>query len=503
MKNKIFGSVVAVGLAVSVFAGAMSAHAFAEGIITVAEAAFNTIAQQAGNYDEAFSNAYYENVHRTSIEGAVIGSIIDAVGLSSVKLANYTFFSGKYSMVYLDGAYNERQIMVECSMYYRDDVPSNIDDVADNRFISDGSGRSYLANNLYFDIWNDSGYHKRYRYHTTDVLTMSQMFHSETWSNATGFLTNAGITMHRNTNGTYYDCTDSPIGVPCGWSGNDRDIKFYYRDDNCIWVDTYFNNKAPSYRPYSQTWFMDENGGYTLTYPMDEQICKGYIAKKSQSDGSASTGWSSAKYFLGFFDTNSPQQNKIYAQNNGSPKSNTFIYNYDTTYTGDTIIDNSNKNTILDGTLNTAFDSNGNVILPVDLDAKIAPLIAAGLANLDGKLTNFFDDMPDWGDLWTNRNTDNNYYQLDFPEPELPPSTGDINITVDITRPLIPEVNTNPHVSFNYPTVSTTALPPSIISAGGQIVSVGKDITDMCGTTNLIVVCGLIGVGVMLIFKDW
>lgn len=504
-RKKLLVSALGAGLlSLSCISGSLSAWAFADSITNVVQAGLNTIAQTPHG-DEAFSNAYYETLHRQSLEGTVVGSVSDALGTSSVKLANYTYFCGKYAMVYLDGAYNQRQIMVECSMYYRDDVPSNIDQTAINNYITDNSGRSYLANNIYFDIWRDDGSHNRYRYWTSDILTMSQYFDTSTWSGATGFVKGTGITIYRNNNSTYYDVSDgSAIGTAMSWTPTNRNVVLNYRSDNCIWIDQYGNTKSPSYNPTSQVWFSDENGAYRGTYPLDEEICKGAIHHKTQTGGSSSTSFSTAyKYTIGYIDTNSPQIDKIYSQNFGGRNSNTFIYNYDTTYQGDTIIDNTNKSTIFDGTLNNCFDLSGNVILPVDLNANITPLINTAIANLDTKLTDFFVDMPDFGDLWTNRNVDNNYYQLDYPQPEMPPTTGDINVTVDITRPLIPEVNTNPHVSFSYQTVTTTALPPSVLHAGAEIVEVGKDITDMCGTTNLIVVCGLIGVGVMLIFKDW
>ena len=499
-KKSLVSCLAAVGLSFCFLSGSLSAWAFPADIVTVVEAGLNTIAQTPQG-DEAFSNAYYETLHRQSLEGTVAGSVSDALGTTSVKLANYTYFCGKYALVYNDGAFNQHQVMVECSMYYRDDVPSNIDQTATNNYITDSSGRSYLANNIYFDIWRDDGTHNRYRYWTSSVLTMSQYFETSTWSSATGFLKNNGITIYRNNSSTYYDCSNgSAIGTALSWTPTNRNIRLTYRDDNCIWIDQYGNTKSPSYNPTSQVWFADENGAFRGTYPLDEQICKGYVNHKTSSGNSSSSANSTYNYTIGYFDTNSPQQNKIYAQNYGSPKSNTFIYNYDTTYTGDTIIDNSNKSTVFDGTLNSCFDANGNVILPVDLDANIMPLVNTSIADLDAKVTNFFDDMPDFGNLWTNRNTDNNYYQLDYPQPPSPPTTG---IVVDITRPLIPEVNTNPHISFSYPTVTTTALPPSVISAGADFVEAGKDVTDMIGTTSIIVVCGLIGVGVMLIFKDW
>ena len=80
---------------------------------------------------------------------------------------------------------------------------------------------------------------------------------------------------------------------------------------------------------------------------------------------------------LGFYTTNSNDNKQIYERNYGLLNQIRLFLIYDDSFVGGTVVDNTNKTTVLDGTLNTAFDANGNVILPVDLDANILPLINA------------------------------------------------------------------------------------------------------------------------------
>lgn len=468
-------------------------------IIGVGEALLNTITLISDNQaTEPFNGQDYDRIVEFANGQSVKHDVDRAVGLTNVTISNYTYICGKYSMQTLDDNNEYRQYMCQVSMYYNDGFNTDNSDTVYT--VEDASGNTYIANNLYFDIYRDDGTHKRYRYVCHDTLTFAQQFATSTWSGYTGNLTNNGVTIYRTNNSSYYDVSDgSTVGTLMNWSATNRSVNLRYRDDNCIWIDSNGNTVSPSYRCPSIRWFMNSQGYYTSPLPTDEEICLGYLHVK----GPSAQWYCTPSYTLGFYTTNSNDNKQIYERNYNSPKSNTFVYNYDDSFTGGTVVNNTNKTTVLDGTLAAAFDANGAVIMPVDLDANIMPLIDASLNNIDAKVNGFFDDMPDFGITWNNRNSDNNYFDLDYPIPPAPPTTGDINITVDITRPLIPEVNTNPHVSFSYPTVTTTSLPPSVLHAGAQIVEVGKDITDMCGTTNLIVVCGLIGVGVMLIFKDW
>ena len=67
--------------------------------------------------------------------------------------------------------------------------------------------------------------------------------------------------------------------------------------------------------------------------------------------------------------------------------------------------------------------------------------------------------MPDIGLEWSPDLDNNNYWDVDLPS--LPDSggSGDITVNVDITRPKIPYIDTNPQISLYVPTVTTTALP--------------------------------------------
>lgn len=255
-----------------------------------------------------------------------------------------------------------------------------------------------------------------------------------------------------------------------------------------------------------------------LRYPLDVDILHNNLAIKYMSSQEGNTSFTGKTYrplqylYVGFLSTNSHSSslNSYWTDNS---KQNYYIY----PVSGGTTIDKNNytdySNQLapvftLDPELPDVLDVLSDLI-PAILDL-LSPDIDLSLTDLLGRLLDFFGHMPDIGLQWDpdlNLNP-NNYFDVELPS--LPGSGGggggsggDITVNVDITRPKIPEVNTEPHVSIYYPTVTTTAIPPTIISAGKEFVDLGKDITDMCGTTNIIVICGLIGVGVMLIFKDW
>lgn len=484
----------AVVLSFSCISGSLSALAYVDGIATAVEAGLNTIAQAPYADDQAFTDEYYAYIHRQCAEGVVSGAVSDALGLTSVSIGSYTYVYGKYAYMYLDSNNQERQILCEVSMYYRDDVPTNIDQVSPYATLEDNSGRKYLANNIYWDIWRDDGTHTRYRYHSLDVLNFTQVFaNTYTYGNTTGNLTNNGLTIDLKANASYFDCSDgSAIGIPVDWVSNSRDINLRYRDDNCIWVMYNFNPVTPPYHPTSVVKFARPGStNYNLDEPPDESFVRQVFRWSATSGGSGSTGTSYPTYTLGFYETNSPDNKYIYETQMGSPKSNTYIYNYDNSYVGGTVVDNSNKNTIFDGTLNNCFDVDGNVILPFDFDADIAPRLNASLNTLEAKVNDFFIDMPDLGDLWTNRNTDNNYFNLPYTPPSPSPPSAHWE------SPTYPAVNTSAYIPADVPSYGTYAIqtaPATVITGSGKVMSLGWGLMDSLGFIALIIPLCILGI---------
>lgn len=469
-------------------------------VITVGEALINTISLISDNMaQEPFNGDDYSRIVEFANGQSVKHDVDRSLGLTNVRISNYTYICGKYCMQTKDDNNEYRHYMAQVSMYYNDGF--NTDNSDTMYTVEDASGNTYIANNIYFDIYRDDGTHKRFRYVCHDSLTMSQQFGTSTWGGYTGNLTNTGVTIHRTTNSSYYDVTSGDaIGTLMNWTPVNRDINLRFRDDNSIWIDANSNTVSPSYRASTIRWFRNDNGYDTLPLPSDQEICTGLIHAKSPNGSWTTT----PSYTLGFYTTNSNDNKQIYERNFGSPKSNTFVYNYDDSFVGGTVVDNSNKTTVLDGTLNTAFDANGNVILPVDLDANIMPLINASLANIDAKVNGFFDDMPDFGNNWNNRNPDNNYFDLEFPIIPQPPDDNTIivNVTVDITRPLVTTYHwEDPLTLDTLPEITTETLP---VAVQEDIANFGQYYDIILDSTGLLPIFGflaLFGVAVALIFK--
>lgn len=252
-----------------------------------------------------------------------------------------------------------------------------------------------------------------------------------------------------------------------------------------------------------------------LNYPVDKDICHGVFYFKNNAVSSTSfrsNGFYCNRYLkTGFMITNnslhSATNNSYYSVNNYSNN----YYNYP--ITGGTIIDKDNYQSLDLPALSPVFDIDTTdsdwldtllALLPSLLDLLDGDLLP-DLSDLLGRLLDFFGNMPDIGLQWnpdTSLNP-NNYWELEFPSDDSGGGNGDITVNVEITRPKIPAINTSPHVTFYYPTVTTTALSSNVIQAGAEFVDWGKEVTDLTGTTNIIIICGLIGVGIMLIFKDW
>ena len=238
--------------------------------------------------------------------------------------------------------------------------------------------------------------------------------------------------------------------------------------------------------------------------PSDQEIINGYINYYPTGNSSYYPA-TDFDFWVSYYSTNDESTaNWLKNSSLTADWQQNWYYN-DQFKNGDSITNNNYSNKYNDA-FAPVFDVDlGDIdidtIIP-QISAGLEPIIKFGIDDLLDALMDFFGDMPDIGLTWDS-NTSNNYYDIIPLEPEYPPTTGDINITVDITRPDIPYIDTSPNVSLYVPTVTTTALPSGIISNSKKIVSVGKDITDMVGVTDIIIWCGLVGVGVMLIFKDW
>ena len=470
-------------------------------LIETAVAAIELTCATADALSDSNAQIHQENV------STMFKALDEQNGNSSVTVLNYMFIQGKAQIRYLCSDNTERFFNVDMSMYYLDNYSGSVyNDGNDCPIVHGKDGLSYLANNIYFDIWYSDGTHYRIRHKPDSYLSLAQRFASNSFIDS-----NILMYIYRPSSGRFFNVTESePFGTELPWSNSATGIGTYSVDRNsivmnpyCQWYDNdshkyIFNNNATDIN--DDTVGMVTRNMSLGYFPNPKSICYNRIAFREQGTSSSVDIINRPIYYLGaFFDTNCSSLNSNYNSAASSKKQSSVQY-YDNTCIGGTTIDNSNKTTVLGGILSNDFDVNGLFAGIADLQATIKPLLDLSLPDITSLTTNFFENMPDWNTNW-NTTRDNDYYVL--PWEDTPPDIPTTGIVVDITRPLIPEVNTNPHISFSYPTVTTTALPPSVISAGADFVEVGKDITDMVGTTNIIVVCGLIGVGVMLIFKDW
>lgn len=279
----------------------------------------------------------------------------------------------------------------------------------------------------------------------------------------------------------------------------------------------YFNNDCSGFIPYGESTASTPRHRLEIKDVVNGRV---YCAFKRKSTSTSKTWLTVTTYpldymFNGFIVTNNnTSENTI--SNNWAGLS-TQNYYIDNIFEGDTIIDERNYNDWGGGALAPVFEL-PDVDLPSlpladildiltnllpDVQANLKPSIDANIDSLFDRLFDFYGNMPDLGFGWSPELDNNNYFDVDLPS--LPDSggSGDITVNVDITRPKIPYIDTNPQITLYVPTVTTTALPPSLISSGKEFVDWGKEVTDMTGTTSIIITCGLIGVGVMLIFKDW
>ena len=283
----------------------------------------------------------------TSGHGNLVGATVDQslqnyLGQSECKISSYTFLYGKYMYKYTDVTNVNRELLVTCAIYYTNSTPTNQSETYPERVITGPDGLQYLTNNIYFTIYRDDGYYKRYRYQCYTDLLFTQMFATGTWSNSTGCLTSNGVTIHRDANSKYYDVSDgSLIGTDTGWGGSSRDVSFIMSQNNTI----VFNGVGGTYNSTSFTRYQYQlSDSMWDSWPEDKEICYCYFSNvREQSPSSASTRYVIPKFILGYFDTNDYGNERYYMTNYGGRNSNTFNYYYDNSYQADTIINNNNN----------------------------------------------------------------------------------------------------------------------------------------------------------------
>ena len=437
-----------------------------------------------------------EQLHKENVS-AMFKAMDAQQGNSSVTVLNYMFIEGKAQIRYLCSDNTERFFNVTMSMYYLDNISGSVyNDGNDCPIVYGKDGLSYLANNIYFDIWYSDGTHYRIRHKPDSYLSITQRFPSNSFTSS-----NMLMYIYRPASGRFFNVTDNePFGAELPWSNSATGLGTYSVDRNSIVMDPYcawydnnshkftFNNNA--------TDINDDTVGMTNRdmslgyFPNPKSICYNRMAFTDRSTSGSTSISNQPIYYLGaFFDTNCSWLNNNYNSASSSKKQSSVFY-YDNTCIGGTTIDNSNKTTVLNGVLANSFDVNGLFTAITDLNATIKPLLDISLPDITAKTTNFFSDMPDWNTTW-NTTRDNDYYVLPW-EPEPDPG-GDVVVW---DPPKYPALNTSVYIPANVPTYQTYAaqtMPSSYVEATGDWFYFGYGLFDDLGLTVFVIPLVILG----------
>lgn len=478
-------------------------------INTVLKAYKYTIA--IASSDNPFETAIYEVFHGEAVKGTVDGSIDNYLGASEVTLSSYSLLIGKYTVRFIDYYGQSREFMVTCSMYYSDGVSTNH---AENgsypqRYIRGGDGLYYITNNIYWSIYRDDGYYKRYRWTPTKSLTKTQYFGTYTSGYNQGIIGGGNVTIHRDSTGIYYDVTDGDLvgTLATDFTAAPQDVVFYFNENNSIVRNANGGAYDPSltYRTaYHSIPQYSGSGIEYITYPTDSQICNGRLYYTTKSGNTSSGTYIGFYYNMSFFDTNDPQNDNVRSSLQSSTYKNTYNYFYDSSFKGGTVINNDNKTTILNGSLQNAFDVDGKVVALADVSAAIKPTLDLELDRLADLITDFYVDVPDYGLPWSGGG-DNDYFDLTYEPPDSGGGgDGDITVivTVDVPRPLVTTMTyTTPLPPVSLPSMTTYTLPAAVIEASDGIKSYYDVIFDETGLLPIFGFLALVGVGCAIIFK--
>lgn len=454
----------------------------------------------------ATANALKDNnqtQHEENVKAA-IGALDNQLGTASVTVLNYAFFQGKTQMRYLSRDNVERSVNIDIGMYYLENITgSQYSDSAAPK-VHDVDGNTYIANNIYFDIWYSDVTHYRIRYKPDDYMSLNSVFNYNAFPSSGDLY----LRIMRPNNGRFFDVSDgSDYGTELTtWGNSSSYINFYYEQRNTIVftpLGAYYNNQAHQY-------FFDNSADSELTltnniisgkYPCPKDICFNAL-KYTQytSSGSASYLGRTPFYVGAFLDTNSRSLNTSF-NNMSSSKKQCINYYYDNTVTGGTTIDNSNKTTVLNGVFANDFDLNGLFTGIADLSATIKPLLDLSLPDIESITYNKFSNMPDFNNDW-GTGTDNDYYLL--PWDNIPPTTGDINVlvTVEVERPLVTSIIYDDDVHLeSFPVIATSTIPSYIQTNSGQMWTIVGNVFNNSEYIPIIGFLSMIGVAIAVLLK--
>lgn len=524
MKNKLIAALAALTCGVFIASPICAGAALPELAILLAETAFSDFIGRSAETDEdgnrkGFVGALrdYQNMLP---EGCLFNPIIANDDIS-FRVPNYYLVTGKCHFMGDFSFYNSNHEvvstvpvdqLVECTFLCMDDEYTSSDYNKNTALTKESDGGKYLFGNaLNLRIVDNLGNETNLVMSCTDnlynkvhvlndrVSIDSARYDVYVYSGMT--LTQEIYTNHYNYGVRFNNMTTNSIDIDVQTLGTRPTGSIYWGQDSSGFLP--YGTSQGSPRDSLSILDIVENRVYTAYY------------QDNSNSWRCTPAYPLLSLQSGFVVTNNnTAENTIV--NNWTTLS-TQNYYIDNIFEGDTIIDKTNYNDWGGGALAPVFTL-PDVDLPSlpladildiltdllpDVTARLQPSIDIGLDSLFDRLLDFYGNMPDIGLQWDPDLDNNNYFDVDLPSPPDSGGIGDITVNVDITRPKIPYIDTNPQITLYVPTVTTTALPPSVISSGKEFVDWGKEVTDMTGTTSIIITCGLVGVGVMLIFKDW
>lgn len=468
-----------------------------------------------------------ESIFENALEQPIINP---DTGEASFVLHSYDFVTGKYQMTFETAQYNSdwtvkdtftKDILVEITMC--------LSDVSLGSYTDPNTGVTYWANGLNIAITRPENWITGSNIGGTVKHYFVQFPLNFDYSRQVTF---TGNSISSSSQG---GCTLYSV------SGNSRSVMetnfytesavFTFNDENDITVSANSLYTPPTINPPNAQVPLPlgiiSTRGSSITspgldLPIDKDICHGDLAmffQRYNTGTNAISGSAQGRIYcnrylsVGFLSTNNPTHSAYLVNNNvDNSQKNYYISNYQ----GGTIID---KDSDIGTKISPVFELDPS--LPDFLDVLLALIptllelldgdFLGDMAGLIGALVDFFSHMPDIGMEWNSDNqlNTNNYYEVDFPSYYPPDSGGGgtggditVNVTVDITRPLVTVYDYSDPVSFiELPVITTYTLPTAVKEQAIDIVS---DTNTFFTDTGLIPIYGfltLIGIGIAVIFK--
>lgn len=138
--------------------------------------------------------------------------------------------------------------------------------------------------------------------------------------------------------------------------------------------------------------------------------------------------------------------------------------------------------------------NNNTMQFELDVDALAGALAGMLQPDFQGKFDLVYDNQPpiggnDWTDLTLNYNTDldNKINDLDLIVKNLLPAE-------PWQEPSFPALETDPLVTYTYPTLPTETVPPTIINATSDFFGYGFNLLDSFGVTGILIALAALGV---------